>query len=154
MGKVMTMTSGPNVLVVDDDRPTREFVVEVLRDDGYQVRSAKDAVEALAVFEEEHLDVVLLDLRMPGIDGADLFGLLTERGLATMPIILMTADNHAIQRLTSQGVKFLLLKPFDLDTLCNCITEALRSPQRTQVQGLPVAAMSSTPQAADVHICT
>src|SRR6266545_1238160 len=92
------------VLVVDDDQPTRELITEVLEDEGYLVRAADNAVQALAAIEAEHLDIILVDLHMPGIDGVDLFRLLDERVLATMPIILMTADNKAMQELITQGV--------------------------------------------------
>jgi DNA-binding response OmpR family regulator len=141
-----------NVLVVDDDEPTREFVGEVLQDEGYRVQCVADARSALAALETVSYDVVLLDLRMPGLEGVDLFRLLTERGLATMPIILMTADNRAMQELVTQGVKFILFKPFDLDTLLNCVAEALRSPQETQGVPLPATEPAAIPK--DVHICT
>ena len=143
------------VLVVDDDQPTREFIVEALEDEGYLVRAADNAAHAFALVEAEHYDVILLDLRMPGTDGAELFRLIYERALATIPIILMTADNKAMQELITQGVKFILLKPFDLDTLLNCVAEALHAPQDTQEQGIPLPAtrdLATAPE--DVHICT
>jgi DNA-binding NtrC family response regulator len=143
------------VLVVDDDLPITEFITEVLEDEGYQVRATIDAKSALVAIEAQPPDVVLLDLRMPGIDGVDLFRLLTDRGLTTMPIILMTADNHAMQALIAEGVKFILFKPFDLETLLNCIAEALRSPQETQEQGNPVPTPDDLSNLPDgVHICT
>ena len=142
------------VLVVDDDQPTREFVVEILEDEGYSVRAARDATQALAALVSEAYDGVLLDLRMPGIDGVDLFRLLYERGLATMPIILMTADNKAMEELVAEGVKFILFKPFDLDTLLNCLAEALRSIKQTRQQGTPLPAPDGhAPSPTDVHIC-
>ena len=140
------------VLVVDDDQPTREFIVEVLEDEGYLVRAANDAEHALAAAEAEHFDVILLDLRMPGTNGAELFQLLYERALATMPVILMTADNNATQGLIGQGVKYILLKPFDLNTLLNCVAEALHTPQGTHEQGVPTEERTTIPQ--DVHICS
>jgi CheY-like chemotaxis protein len=149
------MASLTKVLVVDDDKPTRELITEVLEDEGYLVRAADNAVQALAAIEAEHLDIILVDLHMPGIDGVDLFRLLDERVLATMPIILMTADNKAMQELITQGVKFILFKPFNLDTLLNCVAEALRAPHETQEQGVPVPAtrdLATVPE--DVHICT
>jgi DNA-binding NtrC family response regulator len=144
-----------NVLVVDDDQPTVDFIAEALADEGYGVRALADASSALAAVEADPPDVIVLDLRMPGIDGVDVFRLLHDRGLATMPIILMTADNHAMQELITQGVKFILLKPFDLDTLLNCVAEALHAPEETQAQGarLLVPADPSNPP-DDVHICT
>jgi DNA-binding response OmpR family regulator len=145
------MTSAAKVLVVDDHKPTRDFVFEALQDDGYLVRTAADAHQALAAIESERYDAILLDLRMPVIDGRDLFRLLYERNLATMPIILMTADSKAMQELVSQGVRFILFKPFDLDTLLSCVEEALRAPQSAQKQGIPVPADTTT---QEVHICS
>src|SRR5690349_6472676 len=137
--KDMPVAPAAKVLVVDDDQPTREFVVEILEDEGYVVLAARDAAQALAALVSEAFDAVLLDLRMPGIDGVDLFRLLYERGLATMPIILMTADNKAMEELVTEGVKFILFKPFDLDTLLNCLAEALQSPKQIRNQGAPLS---------------
>jgi DNA-binding response OmpR family regulator len=143
-----------NVLVVDDDQPTVDFIAEALADEGYGVCTLSDAESALAVVKTDPPDVILLDLRMPGIDGVDVFRLLHNRGLATMPIIFMTADNHAMQELIGQGVKFILFKPFDLQTLLNCVADALHAPDETQAQGVPllVPADPSNPP-DDVHIC-
>jgi two-component system, NtrC family, response regulator GlrR len=148
------MATKAKVLVVDDDQPTRELVVEALEDEGYFVEMVEDGSHALAALEAASFDIVLLDLRMPGTDGASLFRLLNERGLATMPIILMTADNNAMQELIARGVKFILLKPFDLDALLNCVAGALRSPKETEQQGIPIAVGAEAVAAPDdVHIC-
>ncbi|MFL5801738.1 MAG: response regulator [Roseiflexaceae bacterium] len=149
------MQQATKVLVVDDDRPIVDFIMEVLHDEGYAVRGAFDAVSALAAIEAEAPDIVLLDLLMPGASGTELFRTLVEHELATIPIILMTADNHAVEALIAQGVKFILLKPFDLDTLLDCVQRALNAPQETQEQGSPQLIQedpSKLPQ--DVHICT
>jgi DNA-binding NtrC family response regulator len=148
------MQQAAKVLVVDDDRPIVDFIMEVLHDEGYAVRGAFDAVSALAAIEAEAPDIVLLDLLMPGASGTELFRTLVERELATVPILLMTADNHAVEALIAQGVKFILLKPFDLDTLLDCVQRALNAPQETQEQGSPQFVQedpSKLPQ--DVHIC-
>ena len=149
------MQQATKVLVVDDDQPIVDFITEILHDEGYTVRGAFDAMSALAAIEAEAPDIVLLDLLMPGASGSELFRALVERELATVPIILMTADNHAVQALIAQGVKFILLKPFDLDTLLDCVQRALNAPQETQEQGSPQPAQgdpSEIPE--DVHICT
>ena len=149
------MQQATKVLVVDDDRPIVDFITEVLRDEGYSVRGAFDAQSALAAIEAETPDVVLLDLLMPGASGAELFRTLVERDLATVPIILMTADNHAVEALMAEGVKFILLKPFDLDTLLDCVQSALREPKETREQGTPqltLADPGELPQ--EVHICS
>lgn len=134
------------VLVVDDDFYTRQLIAETLEDEGYLVRVADSAAQALVVVEAEHYDIILLDLRMPGTDGAELFHTLYERALATMPIILMTADQRAMQELIDEGVKFILFKPFDLETLLSCVAEALQAPN--EMQGVPPITTE------DVHICS
>jgi CheY-like chemotaxis protein len=149
------MQQATKVLVVDDDRPIVDVIVEVLRDEGYIVCGAFDALSALAAIEAETPDIVLLDLLMPGASGAELFRTLVERELATIPIILMTADNHAVEALIAQGVKFILVKPFDLDTLLSCVQGALQAPQETQQQGsVQLAQEDSGEVPEDVHICT
>src|SRR5687768_3623298 len=147
------MQQAAKVLVVDDNRPIVDFITEVLRDEGYTVRGAFDALSALAAIEAETPDIVLLDLLMPGASGAELFRTLVERELATIPIILMTADNHAVEALIAQGVKFILVKPFDLDTLLSCVQGALHAPQETQQQGsVQLAQEDSGEVPEDVHI--
>jgi DNA-binding response OmpR family regulator len=149
------MQQATKVLVVDDDRPIVDFIAEVLRDEGYIVRGAFDALSALAAIEAETPDIVLLDLLMPGASGAELFRTLVERELATVPIILMTADNRAVERLAAQGVKFILVKPFELETLLDCVQGALHAPQETRNQGsLQLAQADSGEVPEDVHICT
>jgi DNA-binding NtrC family response regulator len=148
------MQQATKVLVVDDDGPTVDFIMEALHDEGYAVRGAFDAVSALAAIKAEAPDVVLLDLLMPGVSGAELFRTLVERELATVPIILMTADNHAVESLIAEGVKFMLLKPFDLQTLLDCVHEALDAPQETQEQGTQPLQADPSKLPEDVHICT
>jgi FixJ family two-component response regulator len=71
-----------------------------------------------------------------------------------MPIIFMTADNNATQEVVTQGAKFILFKPFDLSTLLECVAKALRAPQKTQAQGIPVPApRDPATMPEDVHIC-
>jgi two-component system, sensor histidine kinase and response regulator len=148
------MQQATKVLVVDDDRPIVDLITEILRDEGYSVRSAFDALSALAAIEAEPPDVVMLDLLMPGASGSDLFRALVERELATIPIILMTADNRAVEGLVAEGVKFILVKPFDLDTLLDCVQGALNAPQETQAQGSPpLVQEDSSDHPQDVHIC-
>jgi DNA-binding NtrC family response regulator len=148
------MQQATKVLVVDDDRPIVDFIMEILLDEGYAVRGAFDAVSALAAIEAEAPEVVLLDLLMPGVSGIDLFRTLLERELTSIPIILMTADNHAVEALIAEGVKFMLVKPFDLETLLGCIRDALNAPQVTQAQGSQPVQENSSLLPKDVHVCT
>ncbi|MFI5355259.1 MAG: response regulator, partial [Desulfobaccales bacterium] len=59
------------ILVVDDDEPIRLLLQEELQDAGYHVLTATNAREALKMVQEEALDLVILDIRMPGMDGLE-----------------------------------------------------------------------------------
>ena len=148
------MQQTTTVLVVDDDRPIVDFIADVLHDEDYAVVAAYDAVSAFEAVEAHQPDVILLDLLMPGISGDELFRALHNRGLTTIPIILMTADNQAVQRLIAEGVKFILLKPFDLDTLLSCLGRALEARYETERQGTPPSSQTDPNKIPlDVHIC-
>ena len=59
----------PKLLVIDDDESIRKVLTVTLRDAGYQVLSAEDGEKGLKIFAEEEPDIILCDLRMPGMDG-------------------------------------------------------------------------------------
>ena len=61
----------PTILIVDDDAAMRDALSEVVRDSGHDVRTARSGDAALAVLDGEPVDAMLLDLRMPGIDGLE-----------------------------------------------------------------------------------
>jgi CheY-like chemotaxis protein len=111
---------GRTVLVVDDDDAVRELVAEVLMLAGYAVEQAADGLAALDAVARLRPDLVVSDLRMPGLDGAALARRL-RRGRAPVPVVLLTAYDGAspvrgVQRLT---------KPFDLDDLLAAVAQAL-----------------------------
>ncbi len=107
----------PSVLIVDDERPTREGLARALADE-YRVRLAENGEQALAMLAEEPADVVLTDLRMPGMDGLTLL----RRILARQPqpvVILLTAYGSietAVEAVKAGAYDFLQ-KPVNLDRL-------------------------------------
>src|SRR5689334_20798781 len=109
-----------SILVVDNDLPITEFIADALTDEGYTVRTALTAIDARALIADQRPDLVLLDLHMPGMSGAELVNELKDAGLAAMPIVLMTADALAPE-LSMDSVVYCLLKPFDLDDLIDCV---------------------------------
>src|SRR4051812_48871739 len=80
----------PTVLVVDDEPGIRQFIGEVLDDDGYPVRTAEDGIAALAELEQGGIDVVLADVCLPRLDGITLVRQVRQR-YPTLPIVLMSA---------------------------------------------------------------
>ncbi len=101
------------VLVVDDDASLRESLALVLGAEGYEVAVAEDATAALRRAEESPIDVVLCDLRMPGMDGLELLPQLVRR-LPGVPVLLMSAYGTADLAVEAmrRGAYDYLAKPF------------------------------------------
>jgi two-component system, response regulator, stage 0 sporulation protein F len=117
---------GP-ILVVDDDRGLREALVGLLEDEGHAVIAAGDGRAALQAIQISHPSLVLLDMRMPGLNGWDLARELTQRGI-TLPIVVMTAARDAAAWAAEIGAVAYLAKPFDLPELLDIVERLLDRP--------------------------
>jgi DNA-binding NtrC family response regulator len=106
------------LLVVDDDVTIRTSLSEALEEDGYDVRCAEDAEGALSSFSQVEPDIVLADVRMPGLNGLELLGLLRQRSPDT-DVLIMTAydDMPTVVAAMREGAADFLLKPVDLHHL-------------------------------------
>ena len=80
----------PRVLVVDDDRTQRALLRRFLTSDGYDIELAEDGAAALDIVQSTPIDVVVTDMRMPGMNGRELLRRLQELD-ASLPVIVMTA---------------------------------------------------------------
>jgi CheY-like chemotaxis protein len=117
-----------NILIVDDDEGIRNVLCELLAQEGFQVRAACDGTEALEVLQREGDWVILLDMRMPGLDGRDVL-----RTLETDPhlqrrarVALMSASWGLAQPCPDPRpamVEAILEKPFELDTVLDVVTK-------------------------------
>jgi CheY-like chemotaxis protein len=118
------------VLVLDDDARMVDLLCEVLRLDGHSVRGARSYEEATAMLESEPADLVVTDLRMPGVDGARGFARLRERGLVDRAIVVSGfVDARSVSSLaTVGGVVGVVTKPFDVRDLARRVREALAAP--------------------------
>ena len=114
------------ILIVDDQKGIRIMLCEALKDEMFNVCSASNGIEAIAAMQKVGPDLILLDLKMPGMSGFDVHKELTILN-PHVPIILMTAyaDTNVINKLKQQGIKYLLPKPFDLGDLKKMISEIL-----------------------------
>lgn len=101
------------ILVVDDDVSIVETLSEFLEMEGYTVVQASNGAEALERIREERPGVVLLDMRMPVLDGWGFTGALREQGME-LPIVVMTAAHDARQWAQEVGAAGYIAKPFDL----------------------------------------
>ena len=112
------MTMGPRVLIVDDERSILDTLQILLRGKGFEVAAAQSGREALERLDEFSPDVILSDIRMPGVSGLDLLAAVRERD-PEVPVILMTAQaslQSAVQAV-NQGAFYYLQKPFSNDEL-------------------------------------
>jgi two-component system chemotaxis response regulator CheY len=107
-------TEGPLVLVVDDDAGLRELIRVSLSLDGYSVREAASADEALAAIEDTAPDLVLLDVVMPGVDGWQMLQRMQERH-GSIPVIMFSGkvDEQSAADAEQRGASGFIGKPFD-----------------------------------------
>lgn len=102
------------VLVVDDSKTELMFLTEILHQQGYQVRTAENAEQALVRLEEEKPDLILMDVVMPGQNGFQLTrSLARNTKFADVPIIMCTSKNQETDRVWGlrQGASDYITKP-------------------------------------------
>jgi two-component system alkaline phosphatase synthesis response regulator PhoP len=118
--------AGKKVLVVDDDAKTVELVKLYLNRDGYRVLTAYDGHEALRLARENHPDLIVLDLMLPGINGLDVCRILREE--SDVPIIMLTALTTDDDRLKGLelGADDYVTKPFSPRELAARVRAVLR----------------------------
>jgi two-component system chemotaxis response regulator CheY len=104
------------ILVVDDDPTILATVSETLDLEGYPVLTATNGAEALQTLQREPVALVLLDMRMPVLDGWGFIRAARERGL-NPTVVVMTATADARRWAVEIGAQGVLAKPFDLDEL-------------------------------------
>jgi two-component system, OmpR family, response regulator len=121
------MDAPPHILVVEDDRETRELVGRVLRKDGYRVSTAQHGREMRRRLKEAPVDLVVLDLMLPKEDGLTLCRELRAGG-GTVPVIMLTAKTNEADRVRGleTGADDYLSKPFNSRELLARIKALLR----------------------------
>jgi two-component system chemotaxis response regulator CheY len=117
------LNAGP-ILVVDDDPSILDVVSELLDMEGYQVTTAANGAEALKGLEETTPALVLLDMRMPVLDGWGFAREVKARGLQ-LPILVMTAAQNARAWAEEIGAQGYVSKPFEVPALLDAV-ERLR----------------------------
>ena len=112
------MPRKPIILVVDDDAPIILLMRSLLREFGYEARTATSGAAAIEAARAETPDLVLLDKNMPGMSGGDVIrALRTDVGLENVPILLLTGDPVAPNEIVELGANGTVQKPFDLQDL-------------------------------------
>jgi two-component system OmpR family response regulator len=120
------MNSGPHILIVDDHREIRDLVSRALGKEGFRVSAAEDGKAMRKVLADAHIDLIVLDLMLPGEDGLSLCRSLRAGG--DIPIIMLTAKGDEVDRVIGleMGADDYLPKPFGSRELVARIRAVLR----------------------------
>ena len=120
------MIESGRMLIVDDEASVRDVLCDYFVARGYAVIAAADGHEALAAFARERPDVVLLDVRMPGLDGLTVLKRLREADPEVAVIMVTANEDLAVARETlSVGAFDYVAKPFDFDHLSRTVVTAI-----------------------------
>jgi len=121
----MTTTSG-RILIVDDEFSVRDSLYHWFRKDGFQVQAAENAAAALKVLQDQRFDVILLDIKMPGMDGMELQEHIQQIDpQAAVIMVTAFASVDTAVRALKQGAFDYVTKPIDPDELSHLVLRAL-----------------------------
>ncbi|MDP0494973.1 MAG: response regulator transcription factor [Verrucomicrobiota bacterium JB024] len=126
------------ILVAEDDANIRTGLVDVLESEGYDVLAANEGASALALAKQGGLDLILLDVMMPGLSGYDVCREIRRRD-ARVPVIMLTAKGEEIDKVVGLelGADDYVTKPFGVRELLARITAVLRRSHPTE-ESVPV----------------
>ena len=117
-----------HILVIDDQESTRKIISQMLRDNGYQVTSASDGEEGLAIFNQDPkaFDLILADINMPKIDGFEFLKRVKYRS-PTKPVIFLTGINEDVAQYMGKEyqVEGIIKKPFIVEETLKIIEKFL-----------------------------
>ncbi|NVB77754.1 MAG: response regulator [Kofleriaceae bacterium] len=155
-------------MTIDDSNTIRSIITKQMTELGFEVDQAEDGEQGLAKLEEIEVDLILLDVTMPVMDGPTMLGKLRERGNKT-PVIMLTSESKRsiVAGAVKLGISDYILKPFKPDELRGKVLKALKmdgaaapAPVATNAQiaaapapaPLPASSGSATPQFVDVLV--
>lgn len=120
------------ILLVDDELAIRQMLTRLLTGEGYNVLPANNGAEALGLLKHADVDLVLLDLNMPGMDGWDTYEkLISQKPL--LPVVVITARPNQRFTALAAGIGALMEKPLDLPKLFATIRDLLDEPDDIRI---------------------
>lgn len=134
------MPPAARILIVDDEPQIMRFLTHALQASGYQVSAAATGADALAAFASHGIDLVVLDLRLPDMDGKEVIEAL--RKTSTVPIIVLSAHDQEMERILALdlGADDFVPKPFGIGELLAraraCLRKSAASDPQLQWPGL------------------
>ena len=115
------------ILLVDDEKNIRKMLTRVLSNEGYFINEATDGLDAIKKLEKEKYSLILLDLKMPGLNGLETFKNIRESDFH-VPVIMMSAYGSVTEAVDAMklGALDYLVKPFDIEELKITINRAIK----------------------------
>jgi DNA-binding response OmpR family regulator len=137
------MPDSSTILLVDDEDSVQKLLAYPLERDGFRVLQARDGEEALARFASEDVDLVVLDLMLPKLDGLEVCKRL--RAASEVPIIMLTARDDELDKVVGLelGADDYITKPFSIREFRSRVRALLRRASATRVNGGPRDVISS-----------
>ncbi|MFO7585133.1 MAG: response regulator transcription factor [Anaerolineales bacterium] len=128
------MALSPCVLVIDDEKSLRDFVRINLEVRGYNVTVASNGADCLSIFQSQHVDLVILDIMMPNMDGLEATRQI--RKISIVPIIILTALGEESDKIKAfdLGADDYLTKPFGIGELLSRVKAVLRRARWSEAQ--------------------
>ncbi len=115
------------ILFADDEDDVRALVRDQLSGEGFQVETAADGNEAMSLLRQQHFDLVLLDIKMPGKDGLEVLAFMKQEKLSPRTIMLTAVDELSVAiRAVKMGANDYITKPYALEDLVSSIRRALQ----------------------------
>lgn len=123
------MAKNVNLLIVDDDINMLATVGDVFQDRGYNVAMVEDGHRAIKLVSRKYFDVVLMDLKMPGINGLETYKEV-KKIIPTSTVIMMTGDSkeELVKKAIEEGAYTVIYKPFNVKKVVKIVEEALKKP--------------------------
>ena len=114
------------ILVVDDDEMDRLVERMILEELGHELYFAKDGEDALGIYQERDIDVVVTDLKMPGVDGLSLIRQIRDLHPGAEVIVVSGLSRSKLEQAHDLGARDTLVKPVDHEALIEAVTNAVQ----------------------------
>ena len=119
---------GHRILVVDDQLGVRKLLLEAFKDDGYDVELAASGQEAIEKVSKSRPEIILMDMKMPGMNGLDTLAEI-EKIEKSIEVVIMTAygELELVVEAKKMGIKEYITKPFDINELKDIVKRTIKS---------------------------
>jgi DNA-binding NtrC family response regulator len=132
------------ILLADDDQGVRDSLKKVLEEAGYEVMCAVDGEDAERKFTAAPIDLLLLDLDMPGQTGWNVFGVINSQS-PLLPVVIISGFRNHVDSELIPGVSAFLEKPIEVSTLLETVESLLKEPIQERLRKVTTHLQKSQP---------